>query len=355
MLPLAYTTRRAHLTGGKDMGNKPNVRHYFAEGITNRGYISLLPNMMNEWERTYVLVGGPGTGKSTLIKMVGLELLDRGYEIDFLRSARDPDSMAGLVVRRCNISMLDYYEIAPLRWRAPGVVERFVDLSSYCDLLKLESQRQRILELDKQILQNYRETGEVLADELGERVREKTCLNRERFYSTSLFKEIQGPWLKAQDALRKLQKSAINSFFLHGMDCEGWLNLAPYYLTDYDQIRLDGEDTSEAMDWVLHEAEQLGQVIDIVLHPLYPDEIIGIVFPQRNLAIWKGSPENIEDQGLGRPFSKKLKETLGQAQNLRGLLKSIYLDVIDFDQVDKLREELLNSILRDANSKKSLK
>ena len=344
------------------MGNKPSIRHYFAEGITNRGYISLLPNKMTEWERTYVLMGGPGTGKSTLIKMVGLELLDRGYEIDFLRSARDPDSIAGLIVRRFNISMLDLYEIAPLRWRAPGVVENFVDLSNLCDLRKLDKHRQRILELDKQMMQNYKMTGEVLAEEFGERVREKPYLNREsretvrpwlnNLYSSGLFKEAQGPWPKAQDALRKLQKSDINSFFLHGMDCEGWLNLAPHYLTEYDQIRLDGEDTSDAMDWVLHEAEQLGQVIDIVLHPLYPDEILGIAFPERNLAIWKGNPESLEEQGLGCSFSVKLKETLVQAQNLRGLLKAIYMDVIDFDQVDKLRNELLNSILRDSDMKK---
>jgi hypothetical protein len=343
------------------MGNKPGVRHYFAEGITNRGYISLLPNMMSEWEQTYVLMGGPGTGKSTLIKMVGLELLDRGYEIDFHRSARDPDSIAGLFVRRVNVAMLDLYEIAPLRWRAPGVVERFIDLSSFCDLRKLNRQRQRILELDKELVQMHQTIGEVLAEEFGERVREKPYIDREdgnggrpwlrNLYDSGLLKE-KSPWTKAKDALRKLQKSEINSFFLHGMDCEGWLNLAPHYLTDYDQIRLDGEETSEAMDWVLREAEQLGQVIDIVLHPLYPDEILGIVFPERNLAIWNGDPEKLEDQGLGYSFSDKLKKTLVQAQNLRGLLKSIYIDVIDFNQVDKLREELINSILLDIESKK---
>ena len=129
------------------MGQKPGVRHYFAEGVTNRGYISLLPNMMSEWERTYVLMGGPGTGKSTMIKMIGLELLDRGYEVDFLRSARDPDSMAGFSIRRSNLAMLDLYEVAPLKWRAPGIVERFVDLTSHCDLRKIEQQRYRILSL----------------------------------------------------------------------------------------------------------------------------------------------------------------------------------------------------------------
>ena len=344
------------------MGSKPGARHYFAEGITNRGYISLLPNMMSEWERTYVLMGGPGTGKSTLIKMVGLELLDRGYEVDFLRSARDPDSTAGLLIPRSNFAMLDLQEIAPLRWRAPGVVEQFIDLTVYCDLHDLDKQRQSVLELERKIDRAQREIGEILAEEFGEKVRGKPYLIQENrdggrpwlpsLYASDLFKDAQGPWPKAQDALKKLQKSAVHSFFLHGMDCEGWVNLAPHYLMEYDQIRFDGDESREAMDWVLKEAEQLGQVIDIVLHPLYPDEIIGIVFPERKLAVWQGVPDQLNDQGLGCPFSTKLKEALVQAQNLRGLLKSIYMNVIDFDQVDILRGELINSILRDIELKR---
>jgi hypothetical protein len=339
------------------MGNKPGVRHYFAEGITNRGYISLLPNMMSEWERTYVLMGGPGTGKSTLIKLIGLDLLDRGNEIDFLRSARDPDSIAGMLIRRANIAILDAYEIAPQRWRAPGVVERFIDFSAYCDLRKLDTQRQSILDLERQINQLEQQMGEILAEEFGEKIREKPYLNFENgevgkpwirtLSASGIFKEAQGPWPKAQDALRKLQKSAVNSFFLHGMDCEGWLNLAPNYLMEYDQIRLDGAETSEAMDWVLREAGQLGQVIDIVLHPLYPDEIIGIVFPERKLAIWQGAPDHLEDQGLICRFDEKLKEVLVKTQNARDRIKSIYMDVIDFEQVDKLKVELVHSIIRE--------
>jgi len=336
------------------MGNKPDVRHYFAEGVTNRGYISLLPNMMSKWERTYVLMGGPGTGKSTLIKMIGLELLDRGYEVDFLRSARDPDSIAGLLLRRFRLAMLDQCEIAPLQWRAPGIIEQFFDLTGYCDLRILDQKRQSVLELEQEITRVHQQIGEILAEELGERLRQKSYTDKNKakgrpwlpnLYPAEESKEVS-PWLKAQDAIKKLQQSDVNSFFLHGMDRQGWRNLAPHYLSDYDQICLDGEETHEAMDWVFKEAEQLGQVIDIVLHPLNPDEILGIIFPERNLVIWQGAPDCLEDQGLGCPFSSKLSEALTGAQNIRDQLKSIYMSAMDFDQVDFLRNEMINSILR---------
>ncbi|MDP4161190.1 MAG: hypothetical protein Q8911_15770, partial [Bacillota bacterium] len=133
------------------MATKTGVRHYFAEGMTTRGYISLLPNMMPSWRRAFVLLGGPGTGKSTMIKMIGLELLDRGYDVDFLRSARDPDSMAGFIMPRKEVTMLDAMEVSPLRWRAPGVIEKFVDFGMFCDERKLEKQRSVITEIEDRL------------------------------------------------------------------------------------------------------------------------------------------------------------------------------------------------------------
>ncbi|HWQ42697.1 MAG TPA: hypothetical protein VN456_11780 [Desulfosporosinus sp.] len=339
------------------MGNKTGVRHYFAEGMTTRGYISLLPNMMPSWERAYILLGGPGTGKSTLIKAIGLELLDRGYDIDFLRSVRDPDSIAGFIMPRRSLAMLDAMEVSPLRWRAPGVVEKFIDFRIFCDECKLEKQRSLILKIENQIQELQMTLEEELATELGSLIgnrAHKPHIEKEDISwilgnsaHLKVKKEQTGPWPLAENALKMLQKSVINPYFLHGLTAEGWLNLAPDFLMDFDQIRLEGDETLDALDWVLREAQQLGQLIEIVLHPLNPDEVIGIVFPERHLAIWQGNPENLGDQGLERPFSEKLIETLASWQTQRSQLKTLYMGAINFDQLDAYRETLLNQILCD--------
>lgn len=343
------------------MKNKTGVRHYFAEGLTTRGYISLLPNMMPGWQRSYVLLGGPGTGKSTLIKVIGLELLDRGYDIDFLRSVRDPDSMAGFIMPHMGLAMLDAMEISPLRWRAPGVVEKFIDFSMFCNELKLEKQRPSIIEIENRLQKLQMTLEEELALELGSLIGaritkpsvEKGNISWILGNSAQLKvkKEHTGPWPLAENALKLLQKSVINPFFLHGLTADGWLNLAPYFLTDFDQIRLEGDETLDALDWVLREAQQLGQLIEIVLHPLNPDEVIGIAFPDRRLAIWQGNPENLGDQGLERPLSETLKEILASWQTNRSQLKGIYMDAVSFDQVDSCRETVLNQILCDLHIK----
>lgn len=339
------------------MGNKTGVRHYFAEGMTTRGYISLLPNMMPSWQRAYVLLGGPGTGKSTLIKIIGLELLDRGYDIDFLRSARDPDSMAGFIMPRMGLAMLDAMEVSPLRWRAPGVIEKFIDFRMFCDEHILEKQRAQILKIENRLQGLQMTLEEELAAKLGSLIENrgrKPHIEKEDISwilgnsaRVKIKKEHTGPWPLAENAIKLLQKSVINPYFLHGLTAEGWLNLAPHFLTDFDQIRLEGDETLDALDWVLREAQQLGQLIEIVLHPLNPDEVIGIVFPERHLAIWQGNPENLGDQGLERPFDEKLIETLASWQTHRSQLKAMYMEAMNFEQLDGYRETVLNQILCD--------
>jgi hypothetical protein len=320
-----------------------------------------LPNMMPSWQRAYVLLGGPGTGKSTLIKVIGLELLDRGYEIDFLRSVRDPDSMAGFIMPSMGLAMLDAMEVSPLRWRAPGVVEKFIDFRIFCDESKLEKQCSKILKIEDKLQGLQITLEEELATELGSLIgnrahkphmaKEDISWILENSSHLKVKKEHTGPWPLAENALKLLQKSVIKPYFLHGLTAEGWLNLAPHFLTDFDQIRLEGDETLDALDWVLSEAQQLGQMIEIILHPLNPDEVIGIVFPERHLAIWQGNPENLGDQGLERPFSKKLIETLASWQTQRSQLESLYMDAVNFDQLDSYRETLLNQVLCDLQTK----
>jgi hypothetical protein len=337
------------------MGNKAGVRHYFAEGLTSIGYISLLPNIVAGCQRLYMLLGGPGTGKSTVIKVLGLEMLERGYEVDFLRSANEPDSMAGFIIREAAFVVLNAQDISPLRWRAPGVTENFFDFSTFCDEHKLIKFRKKILSAEQQLSLLQVHLNEILASI--ERHWEKSCVNDLNNGEDSSMvncgfkrwvrKDPAAPWPLVQQALEQLQKSVIVPCFLHGLTPEGWLNLAPHYLSDFDQIRLEGEETTEALNWVLRETQQLGQIMEIVLNPLNPDNIIGIVFPQRNLAIWQGNPENLHDQGLDQTFNTTLKETLAGWHKQRFLLKSYYTETVNFTQVDQFRGELLNRLLRD--------
>lgn len=164
-------------------------------------------------------------------------------------------------------------------------------------------------------------------------------------------KDAPAPWTVAAMALAELRRSRVHPCFLHGLTSEGWLNLAPYFIGDCDQIHLEGKETLDALNWLLHEVENLGQVVDIVLHPLDPDEIIGMVFPKRRLAVWQGNPKRLSDQGLKEVLGTELKKALETRADVQAQLKGIYTETVDFVQVDALREQLLNEILKELEAR----
>lgn len=339
------------------MGSKIGVRHYFIEGLTARGYISLLPILMPDWQRLYMIGGGIGTGKSTFIKLIGLELLDRGYEVDFFRSALDPDALSGFVVPKVGLGMLNQMEIRPIGWRAPGVIETGIDLSPCMDERKISAQKKEIVELAQRLNALQGQVEKQLEQCLPEQDKPWTKKHLPYYADMGWFGEEDkglhwhaekaGPWSQVKNTLKKLQMGKITPCFLHGLGSEGWVNLAPHFLADSDQIRLEGEETLDALNWAFYEAQQLGQVMNIVLHPLNPNEVIGIVFPERNLAIWQGNPKSLTPQESRVYTEGNLKETLIAWHNQRSLLKKIYTESMDFSQVGYLREQVLNRILRE--------
>lgn len=128
------------------MGNTSGIRHYYIEAFTPYGYISLLPELLKEIKYTYLLTGGPGTGKSTMMKLIGIQMIDRGNDVDYIRSIREADSVAGLYLPKHKICLLDKDEF---NWQINfcGPYHREIDFSSFCRQSRLEEHGPKISQL----------------------------------------------------------------------------------------------------------------------------------------------------------------------------------------------------------------
>ena len=71
------------------------VKNIYPGGNTAQGFYSLYDSALQNLRRLFILKGGPGTGKSTLIRQVGLAMVDRGYDIEFLHCSSDNRSLDG--------------------------------------------------------------------------------------------------------------------------------------------------------------------------------------------------------------------------------------------------------------------
>jgi dephospho-CoA kinase len=128
--------------------NTAGVRHYFVEAFTPSGYISMLQELFEELKYIYIITGGPGSGKATMIKLIGVQLLDRGYDVDYIRSLREPDSVAGLYLPKQRLGLIDEEEFEPLVITKKEGFKR-INLELFCDPKRLQEYENRINKLSK--------------------------------------------------------------------------------------------------------------------------------------------------------------------------------------------------------------
>lgn len=93
----------------------------------------------------YVIKGGPGTGKSSLLKRIGSRALDKGLQVDLCPCSSDPDSLDGLVLPQLKTVLLDGTAPHVVEPKYPGVCEEIVNLGQFWDSEKLKENKEKIM------------------------------------------------------------------------------------------------------------------------------------------------------------------------------------------------------------------
>jgi len=84
------------------------IRRVFPGGNTSKGFYSYYDNIINkDANRIFILKGGPGTGKSSLMKKIGQILLDKGYDVEYHHCSSDNNSVDGIVIPKLKVGLID--------------------------------------------------------------------------------------------------------------------------------------------------------------------------------------------------------------------------------------------------------
>lgn len=120
---------------------------YFAASNSEKGFYSLFGQVFNpeSYERIYIIKGGAGTGKSTLMKNIGEAAERRGYSPEYVMCASAPDSLDGVIIPELSAAVIDgtYPHVTDPEF--PGAVEINVDLYSALDTRALRERRDEIV------------------------------------------------------------------------------------------------------------------------------------------------------------------------------------------------------------------
>lgn len=134
------------------------VRRYFPGGNTPKGYLSFFDQAItwNRFQRIFIIKGGPGVGKSTMMRYMASELLKKGINLEILHCTADSTSLDGVVLVDHDIAILDGTPPHMMDPKVPGCVDEIINLGLYWNEEGLKQNKDKIIGLQKSISSYYK-------------------------------------------------------------------------------------------------------------------------------------------------------------------------------------------------------
>ncbi len=134
-------------------------KKYFPGANSGKGFFSRFGGIVPPWEKkhyTYVLKGGPGVGKNTLMRKVLLQAEKKGYTVEEFHCASDPQSLDAVRIEELCVVLLDGtapHSIDPI---LPGIYDEILDLGHFKNQKEFATHESELTELFKDNKRHYR-------------------------------------------------------------------------------------------------------------------------------------------------------------------------------------------------------
>lgn len=121
---------------------------YFLGANSPHGFYSLYDQLIDPKQANaiYILKGGPGCGKSTLMRRIGARAEEMGEQVEYIHCSGDPDSLDGVVLHGSKTAIVDGTAPHVIEPHYPGVVDSYVNLGDCYDKAALKGIRQEIMD-----------------------------------------------------------------------------------------------------------------------------------------------------------------------------------------------------------------
>ncbi len=150
---------------------------YFAALNTSCGFISHFAQIFSpeSLHTLIVLKGGPGTGKSTMLRSFALCAKEAGEKVRYYLCSSDPKSLDAVLLPNRRIAVLDGTAPHSVEALCPGAVEELFDAGAFWDIKILKENKALFFSLIRQKKEHYRRAYELLQS-AGNLVREIQAL-----------------------------------------------------------------------------------------------------------------------------------------------------------------------------------
>ena len=351
---------------------------YFLGANSPQGFYSLydqllLPETANA---IYIIKGGPGCGKSTLMRQVAAQAAQAGETAEYILCSGDPDSLDGVVLPRLKAALVDGTAPHVIEPKYPGVVEQYVNLGVCYDREGLQAVREELQGCMRGYKEHYQRAYRCLgaAAEIREDVRD-TLMTEE--LEAKLAKRARGILSRELKPRKTGEAGAVKQRFLGAVTHRGVMTLYDTALVQCPKVYELSDRCGLAHPMLLQllsGAVEKGYDVVACPDPMAPQRLAHLLIPQAGLAFLTTSGESPlpekpwrrirVESGVGselmhrsRPrirFAQKVNEalmeeavaSLAQAKAMHDDLEALYHPYVDFSLVDRTAQELAQTILR---------
>ena len=128
----------------------------FAGANSGNGFVSFYDTITedDDIKHIYILKGGPGTGKSSFMRLAGAYAQKKGLAVEKYSCSSDPDSLDAIVMGG-KYAILDGTAPHMLDPKCPGAREEIIDLGAFWDSKKLSESYENIKKLSEGKSKSY--------------------------------------------------------------------------------------------------------------------------------------------------------------------------------------------------------
>lgn len=138
------------------------MKTYFLGGSSPSGFAPAFEDIVADTDSyTYIIKGGPGTGKSSLMKKLLAEFADDENELYLCSS--DPDSADMAVLKKQRVNIVDGTAPHVCDPEYPGAVQEIVNMGDCWDSEKLRSCKDELIAVDSEYRQYHQRCRKCLA------------------------------------------------------------------------------------------------------------------------------------------------------------------------------------------------
>ncbi len=131
-----------------------NCQEYFLGGSSPSGFRTHFGETIADTAyRTYIIKGGPGTGKSSLMKRLAEAFPDGDKELYHCSS--DPDSLDAVLFKERKVILVDGTAPHTFDPQYPGAVQQILDLGACWDASALRKNKEEIISVTEEYLRRH--------------------------------------------------------------------------------------------------------------------------------------------------------------------------------------------------------